>query len=66
MSSYRAVLGTILATTFALSGQGWAGWVIDEVVKGGEGGWHQVLVQTNRMKTLLLSEGGKKIGRAHV
>ncbi len=59
MSSYRAVLGTILATTFALSGQGWAGWVIDEVVKGGEGGRHQVLVQTNRMKTLLLSEGGK-------
>jgi hypothetical protein len=59
MFRYRAVAWIILAGAFGWIGQASAGWVIDQVVKGGgEGARHQVLLQTNRMKTLILGEDG--------
>ena len=59
MSRYRVVACGALASIFVWTGQASAGWVIDQVVKGGgEGARHQVLLQANRMKTLILGEDG--------
>jgi len=59
MSRYRVVACGALASIFVWTGQASAGWVIDQVVKGGgEGARHQVLLETNRMKTLILGEDG--------
>ena len=59
MFRYRVVTCGALASIFVWTGQASAGWVIDQVVKGGgEGARHQVLLQTNRMKTLMLREDG--------
>lgn len=59
MFSYRVVAWSILAGVLTWTGQASAGWVIEEVVKGGgEGSQQQMLLQANRMKTVTL-EGGK-------
>ena len=56
---YRVVGWGILAGIIVWSGQASAGWVIDQVMKGGgEGARQQVLLQANRMKTLMLGEDG--------
>jgi len=56
---YRVVGWGILAGIVVWSGQASAGWVIDQVMKGGgEGARQQVLLQANRMKTLMLGEDG--------
>lgn len=59
MGRFRVVSWSLLASVFAWADQASAGWVIDEVVKGGEGGRQQVMLQANRMKTVMLSEGGR-------
>jgi len=59
MSRYRVVACGALASIFVWTGQASAGWVIDQVMKGGgEGARQQVLLQANRMKTLMLGEDG--------
>src|SRR3972149_6494005 len=51
-----------LASIFVWTGQASAGWVIDQVMKGGsEGPRQQVLLQANRMKTLMLGEDGAPV-----
>lgn len=63
MFPYRVVASSILMSVLAWTGQASAGWVIDQVVKGvGEGGRQQVVLQSNRMKTLMLGEDGKPTG----
>ena len=60
MFRYRVVVWGILASVFGWTGQVLAGWVIDQVVRGfGEGARQQVLLQGNKMKTLVLGEGGE-------
>ncbi len=50
----------VLAGVVVGAGPAWAGWVIDQVMRGGgEGGRMQVLVQANRMKTLMLGPDGR-------
>jgi len=59
MSRYRVVACGALASIFVWTGQASAGWVIDQVMKGGgEGARQQVLLQANGMKTLMLGEDG--------
>ena len=59
MFRYRVVTCSILASALVWTGQASAGWIIDQVVKGGaEGTRQQVLLQSNRMKTLMLGEDG--------
>src|SRR3990172_2455059 len=59
MFRYRSVAWIILAGVFGWIGEASAGWVIDQVMKGGgEGTRQQVLLQANRMKTLMLGEDG--------
>ena len=58
MVAYRVVVGSVLMSVFAWTGQASAGWVIEQVVKGGGGDRQQVMLQANRMKTLVF-EGGK-------
>ena len=56
---YRVVGWGILVGIVVWSGQASAGWVIDQKVKGrGDGVRQQVLLQANRMKTLILGEDG--------
>ncbi len=51
---------SVVAALFALAQQARAGWVIDQTVKGGgEGAQQQVLIQADRMKTLVFGEDGK-------
>ena len=60
MIPIRVVAWGILVSVFVWTGQVSAGWVIDQVVKGGgEGGRQQVVLQTNRMKTLMLGSNGQ-------
>jgi len=62
MSRYRVVACGALAGIFVWTGQASAGWVIDQVMKGGgEGTRQQVLLQANRMKTLMLGEDGAPV-----
>ncbi len=50
----------VLAGVFLGAGPASAGWVIDQVMRGGgEGGRMQVLVQANRMKTVVLGSDGR-------
>ena len=59
MSPYRSLAWSVLGF-FACAGQASAGWVIDQVVKGGdEAGKQQVALQANQMKTLILGADGK-------
>ncbi len=59
MFRYRVVAWSILVSVLAWTGEASAGWVIDQVVKGGaEGARQQVSLQSNRMKTLMLGEDG--------
>ncbi|MEK6660832.1 MAG: hypothetical protein AABY63_03020, partial [candidate division NC10 bacterium] len=59
MSRCRVVACGALAGIFVWTGQASAGWIIDQVMKGGgEGARQQVLLQANRMKTLMLGEDG--------
>jgi hypothetical protein len=62
MVSCRVVVCSILVSVFAWTSQASAGWVIDQVVKGvGEGGRQQVMLQANRMKTLMLGADGEPV-----
>ncbi len=58
MFAYLVVVGTILASVFAWTGQTSAGWIIDQVVKG-ETGRQQMMLQANRMKTLMWKKDGE-------
>ena len=56
----RIVAWIVLASVFVGAGQAFTGWVIDQVMRGeGEGGRMQVLLQANRMKTLMLGPDGR-------
>jgi hypothetical protein len=56
MRAFASVV--VLSTVLVWSGPACAGWVIDEVVKGGrEQGRHQMLLQANRMKTVVVDGG---------
>jgi hypothetical protein len=62
MVSCRVVVCSILVSVFAWTSQASAGWVIDQVVKGDrEGGRQQVVLQANRMKTLMLGGDGQPV-----
>ncbi|MGH7412254.1 MAG: DUF4412 domain-containing protein [Candidatus Methylomirabilis sp.] len=59
MCSYRVVALSVLVSVFGWTGEALAGWIIDQVVKGGgEDTKQQVVLQANRMKTLMLGEEG--------
>lgn len=58
----RVVAWGILASIFVWTGQASAGWVIEHAVKGGAvDSRYQVLLQANRMKTLIFGEGGDAV-----
>ncbi len=60
MSPHRVVACSLAAGLLAWSGQACAGWVIDQVMKGGgPEGRQQVVVQANRIKTVLLGPDGQ-------
>ena len=62
MIPIRVVACSILASVFVWTGQASAGWVIDQVLKGsGEGGRQQVVLQANRMKTLIFGGDGEPV-----
>jgi len=62
MIRYWVVRCSILVSMFVWTGQASAGWVIDQVTKGaGEGARQQVVLQANRMKTLMLGADGEPI-----
>ena len=62
MIPIRVVACSILASVFVWTGQASAGWVIDQVLKGsGEGARQQVVLQANRMKTLMLGKDGEPV-----
>lgn len=62
MGRGRVVACTILAGVMLWAGQASAGWIIDQVMKGGgEGGRQQVLLQANRMKSLMLGTAGQPV-----
>jgi hypothetical protein len=53
---------SILVGAIGWADQAWAGWVIEQVLKGdGGGARQQVVLQANRIKTLTLGEGGKPV-----
>src|SRR5712692_3099822 len=59
MIPYRSLAWGILSL-FAWTSQASAGWVIDQAGKGGgEGHKHQVMLQANQMKWVMLSPDGK-------
>ncbi len=54
------IVCSALAGVIVGAGQAFAGWVIDQVMKGGgEGGRMQVLLQANRMKTVMVGPDGR-------
>ncbi len=56
----QMISGMILGAVLVWANTASAGWVIEQAEKGGgEGGRQQVLVQANRMKTVMLDPGGK-------
>ncbi|MBI3781386.1 MAG: DUF4412 domain-containing protein [candidate division NC10 bacterium] len=58
----RVIAGTIIASTILWPVPAKAGWVIDQVTKGaGEGARQQVVLQANRMKTLMLGADGEPV-----
>ncbi len=58
----HAIAGTILASTILWPVPARAGWVIDQVVKGGgEGAKQQVMLQANQMKMLMLGTDGQPL-----
>ena len=60
MIIYRFMTGVIAAAALTWASPGSAGWVIDETVKGGAGGRQQVMMQANRIKSVVF-EGGKPV-----
>src|SRR5574341_522558 len=55
----RMVTCGVVLSIFTWAVESHAGWVIEQVAKGaGDGGRQQVLIQENRMKTLMLGEDG--------
>src|SRR6202162_3798650 len=62
MFRYRVVTCSILVSVLVWTGQASAGWVIDQVIKGaGEGTRQQMVLQANRMKTLMLGTDGEPV-----
>jgi len=62
MFPYRVVAWSVLASVLIWTGQASAGWIIEQMEKGGgEGSRQQVMLQANRMKTTMY-DGGKPIG----
>ncbi len=62
MFRYRVVTWSILVSVLVWTGQASAGWVIDQVVKGGgEGAKQQVMLQANQMKTHMLGTDGQPV-----
>ncbi len=60
MFPYRVVAWSILVSVIVWTGQASAGWVIDQVLKGGgEGDRQQAVLQSNQMKTLMLDATGQ-------
>ncbi len=60
MIPYPRLLLSIIVSVVAWTGQATAGWVIDQAGKGGgEGSKHQVMLQANQMKWVVLSPDGK-------
>ncbi|MFZ1061287.1 MAG: DUF4412 domain-containing protein [Candidatus Rokuibacteriota bacterium] len=60
MFPHRVLGGSLLAGILVWSGQAAAGWVIEQMQKGGaEGGQQQVTLQANRLKTLTVEPDGK-------
>ena len=60
MFRYWIVVCSIVAGIVLWTGQASAGWIIEQVVKGeGEGGRQQVVLQANRMKTLMVDANGQ-------
>jgi len=60
MIMYRFIAGIIAAAALTWVSTAWAGWVIDETVKGGAAGRQQVMMQANRMKSVVF-EGNKPV-----
>lgn len=60
MFIYRFMAGVIAAAALTWASPGSAGWVIDETAKGGAGGRQQVMMQANRIKSVVF-EGGKPV-----
>lgn len=58
MFARRVAAWSIVASISIGTGQTSAGWIIDRVVKG-EGGRQQILLQANRMKTIMIEADGK-------
>lgn len=60
MNSCRVVVCSILMSVFAWPGQASAGWIIDQVMRGvGEGAKQQMVLQANRMKTVMVGIDGQ-------
>jgi hypothetical protein len=60
MVRYRVVASSLLAGVLLWTEQGSAGWIIDQVMKGGgEGSRQQVMLQADRMKTVMQEGDGK-------
>jgi hypothetical protein len=56
----RSIVVLGLAGALAFAGDAVAGWVVDQSVKGaGDGARQQIVVQSNRMKTVTLGPGGQ-------
>lgn len=59
MFPYGVVVLSILISVFAWTGQALAGWVIEAAIE--EGGWEQVALQANRIKTTEFGKDGKPV-----
>jgi hypothetical protein len=56
----RRIAVSALAGALAIGGEAAAGWVVDQAVKaGGDGTRQQIVVQSNRMKTVTLGPAGQ-------
>ena len=56
------IAGTALAVALAWTGQAAAGWVVEQAVKGAaETGRQQIVVQTNRMKSVTFGPDGQPV-----
>ena len=60
MRRYRVVAWGVLAGVLVGAAPAYAGWVMDQVMRGGgEGGRMQVLIQANQMKNVMLGADGQ-------
>lgn len=63
MGFQRVVAAGVLAGVLGWAAPASAGWIIEQVVKGsGDEGRHQVTVEANRMKTLMVGPDGRPVG----